>query len=180
MPVKWDDKAMLDLFMVVLSVAGPAQFSTEQKNEIVQEMKNRGYDTVWNGIRYYFPNTICLLCFFFPSFLQTHFCLLFSTSLHSAPVSFLPIAANFATRFTAPLFLHSITCHHLLSTVTMSKWEGSMKDDLLQAFFNYTAPAAEQKQQIVAYLEQKGYAVTWDAIRYIFQSLPPPQTLADP
>ncbi|KAL1913681.1 hypothetical protein Sste5344_000645 [Sporothrix stenoceras] len=50
----------------------------------------------------------------------------------------------------------------------MSKWEGSMKDDLLMALFSYCPPNAEQKVQIVAYLDTKGHNITWDAIRFAF------------
>lgn len=51
---------MLDLFMIVLSVTGPSQFSQEQKDEIVREMNARGYDIVWNGLRYFFsPALFC-------------------------------------------------------------------------------------------------------------------------
>ena len=51
MPVKWDENAMAALFLSMLSVICPTQMTDVQKDQIVAEMKGRGYDVVWNGIR---------------------------------------------------------------------------------------------------------------------------------
>lgn len=63
--------------------------------------------------------------------------------------------------------------HHRLPPATTayttmsksSKWDGPMKDDILQAMFNYCPPNSDQKVQIVQYLDARGHDITWDAIR---------------
>ncbi|EPE07455.1 hypothetical protein F503_08106 [Ophiostoma piceae UAMH 11346] len=55
---------------------------------------------------------------------------------------------------------------------TMSKWESTLKDDLIQALYTYSPPTgADQKKDIAAYLHARGHTITWDAIRQHLQKL---------
>jgi hypothetical protein len=51
MPVKWDEKTTSDLFLAILNVVGPSDYSQEQKGAIVMALKAQGYDVNWNSIR---------------------------------------------------------------------------------------------------------------------------------
>lgn len=51
MPVKWDAETEADLLLAIYAVTTPAELSKEQKDEIVNIMKQKGHDIVWNAIR---------------------------------------------------------------------------------------------------------------------------------
>ena len=54
----------------------------------------------------------------------------------------------------------------------MSKWESTLKDDLIQALYVYSPPTgADQKKDIAAYLHDRGHTITWDAIRCVYRAL---------
>ncbi|CAK7230731.1 hypothetical protein SCUCBS95973_007671 [Sporothrix curviconia] len=48
MPVKWDEKAMADLFVSVISVTCPTM-TEDQKDQIVANMQSRGHDINWDA-----------------------------------------------------------------------------------------------------------------------------------
>ena len=61
--VKWDDKATADLFLSMMSVVCPTM-NEAQREAITAKMQNRGYDVVWNGIRYMHLLIFDAFCFF--------------------------------------------------------------------------------------------------------------------
>ncbi|EFW98915.1 hypothetical protein CMQ_4767 [Grosmannia clavigera kw1407] len=158
MPVKWDDKAMLDLFMVVLSVTRPSQFSPEQKAEIVQEMKIRGYDIVWNGIRLHRQDWDA------PG--------LYKDLLASMAIACKP-TADTLKEVSYHLYVNLTSTPLIFITMATNRqaWDGDAHRDLLIAMVDVLSPSGEQIRNIVERTTTMGYTYTPKAVVQHLQKL---------
>lgn len=51
MPVRWDENSTCALLIALLSVTQEGNLDQNQKNAVVKQMADKGFDTNWNAIR---------------------------------------------------------------------------------------------------------------------------------
>ncbi|KAK0741700.1 hypothetical protein B0T21DRAFT_432990 [Apiosordaria backusii] len=155
---RWED-IKDDLFEIIYHIHAP--LSAEQKDAVVKEMRSRGFNIGWNGIRYR-PTVDFLLLLSFPSdylYFPSHL----SRSLFS---SVRPSTLDAATTFRP----HTITMSSRAPRAprTLQKWDSETHTDILLAVCQHMKPTKVDWQSITEILQVKGYTFTSGALRYAF------------
>lgn len=165
---KWDEQASADL-LTALYAGMQAHLTREVQGEIVNFMKAKGYaDVHWDSIRCgVFP----FLCFPFSSPLGplvgctiplSSFPFLLPPSGSHKP----PHTKAILPQPTQPAERTIISLLCFLRYHTMTKF-GEVKGDLFEVLYLVTQPAVtvEQREEIVALMQERGHDMGWNAIR---------------
>ncbi|OAA64403.1 hypothetical protein SPI_03050 [Niveomyces insectorum RCEF 264] len=152
----WDNQAQLDLFLVMLSVTGPAQLSEDQKAQIESEMQSRGYDLVWNGIR-------------FIAVIMSKWEGPFKDDLIQAFFTICPPNTNQKQEIADYLHSkgHTITWDAIrYFSFSVSYWDApGVYRDILTVMSIVCKPSAAALQQIVEDMNARGYQFTYHGLK---------------
>ncbi|KAK4662685.1 hypothetical protein QC763_0090830 [Podospora pseudopauciseta] len=154
--VRWDNQSNSDLLTCLYDVYSK-EMGREVQAQIVDKMKSKGHEDVnWDKIRY-----VSICCFQLRHWsgpvigllpLSDHVCL----ALPSGAASGRPFPAG--SPFTMPP-----------PTKYINRWE-DIKDDVFEIIYNMKAPlSAEDKDQLVKAMRERGYNIGWNGLRYVIR-----------